>query len=74
MELRPTSRYPSRGLSSGAFSSAFSGDASDGSSEEDAVAAVSIDGLEVVDEQVIGLSPLDAPGRRRRRGDGRALG
>jgi hypothetical protein len=27
---------------------------------------VSVDGLEVVDEQVVMLSPLERPGRRRR--------
>lgn len=62
MELRPTSRYPSVGLST------------DGSEEDEVIGPVSIDGLEVVDEQVVQLAPLDAPGRRRRRGSDHAVG
>ena len=50
MELRPTTRYPSRGLGT----------------PNDTGGPVSVDGLEVVDEQVVMLSPLERPGRRRR--------
>lgn len=62
MELRPTTRYPSRGLGT----------------TNDAGEPVSVDGLEVVDEQVVMLSPLDRPGQRRRHrakgGVGHAVG
>ncbi|MBF6169173.1 hypothetical protein IU486_31215 [Streptomyces gardneri] len=62
MELLPTTRYPSRGLGA----------------TNDTGAPVSVDGLEVVDEQVVMLSPLERPGQRRRhraKGDvGHAVG
>jgi len=62
MELRATSRYPSRGF------------ATEGSEDDRVVGPVSIDGLEVVDEQVVALAPLDAPGRRLPARSDRAVG
>ena len=72
MELRATSRYVSRALG-------------DGESDVDVVGPVSIDGLEVVDEQVVALAPVDSPekssgpqkgwpGRRRHRERDHVLG
>lgn len=62
MELHATSRYPSRGS------------ATEGPEDDRVVGPVSIDGLEVVDEQVVALAPLDAPGRRRPTRSDRAVG
>lgn len=66
MELRPTTLYPSRGLGT------------TNNTGESASEPVSIDGLEVVDEQVVMLSPLQRPRQRRRhraKGDvGHAVG
>lgn len=64
MDLRATTRYPSRG-----FSTHDAGE--DGTT---IVGPVSVDGLEVVDEQVVPLAPLDAPGRRLSRERPDALG
>lgn len=70
MELRPTSRYPSRHPSRGLSAD----DSWDAPRDDEAAGPVSIDGLEVVDEQVVALAPLDAPGRRRPTRSGRGLG
>ena len=49
MDLQPTTRYPSLQMSRG---------------YDDGSSPIAIDGLDVVDEQVVLLSPLE-PGRKR---------
>ena len=63
MEFRPTTRYPSLAMARGVHVPD-----DDGAAPGQAPAAVTVDGLNVVDEQVVELSPVQRRDRGRRRG------
>lgn len=62
MEFRPTTRYPSLAMVRGVHVPD-----DDGVVPGQAPAAVTVDGLDVVDEQVVELSPVQRRDRGRRR-------
>jgi hypothetical protein len=63
MELRPTTRYPSLAMVRGVRMPD-----PDGAAPDHGPGAVAIDGLDVVDEQVVELSPVQRKDRGNRRG------
>jgi len=63
MEFRPTTRYPSLAMARGVHVPD-----DDGAALGQAPAGVTVDGLDVVDEQVVELSPVQRRDRRWRRG------